>query len=515
MVDIIIPHSNLDKYRVRNLFFIVKYYKEFLPDSNIIIVEQNTETDITEINDLVKSHIKLKIDKELFHKSYILNEAFNRQGYSIDNKRYIIFADTDCVMKKNILLNFNSLLPVLDEKVILPYNGSVINLNENQTVNLIENYNTFDYDSPDLVYRNSLSNGGIVMISSINYHKLGGYDPRFVGWGGEDDAFYLKANNILGIFRFDEELLHMNHSRNSEKMNNDLGVGRFYDVLLNMNKSKKIEDNNILYGNNLKYYHEYLMLYGENVIKINWMLTNGNWGDTINYNLLKKISNKKIIKINYNEHPKIPRYYCAGSVLGYNKTEFDEYWGSGFMFADGKMEIKPKKIHAVRGRLSREILLKEGIECPEVYGDPALLYPRFYKPNVEKKYKYGIIPHYVDKLAPWVLKMEKRGDVKIIDVLDNTINRFVDDVNSCEIILSSSLHGIICGDSYEIPSYWIKLSDKVLGDGFKFLDYFSSVKRIDTNPIIPDINDNPDKFNYRDYKINIDLDKLYDSCPFK
>lgn len=252
----------------------------------------------------------------------------------------------------------------------------------------------------------------------------------------------------------------------------------------------------------------------ENKININWGLDNGNWGDTINYILVKEISGKEVIKIDYREE-ETPRYYCTGSILGWNKTELDEYWGSGFMSVDGKILIKPKKIHAVRGPLSRLILLSQGIDCPEVYGDPALLYPRFYKPNVEKKYKYGIIPHYIDKSSSWVLEMKKRPDVKIIDILDHIINRFVDDVNSCEIILSSSLHGIICGDAYGIPSYWVKLSDNVRGDGFKFRDYFRSVKRIDDYPIIPIDKDNPDKYIYHNYEINIDLDKLYDSCPFK
>lgn len=249
-------------------------------------------------------------------------------------------------------------------------------------------------------------------------------------------------------------------------------------------------------------------------IKINWGLNNGNWGDAINYKLVKKISNDNVIKID-NENKNEPRYYCVGSILGWNRTQHDEYWGSGFMYANGKIEIPPKKIHAVRGPLSRLGLLWQGIDCPEIYGDPALLYPRFYKPNVKKKYKYGIVPHYTDFFSMWVLKMKYRKDVKVINVLDHTIDRFVDDVNSCEKILSSSLHGVICGDAYGIPSYWIKLSNNVSGNGFKFLDYFRSVKRPDEFPIVPSIDSNPDDFVYHNYEIDIDLDMLYNSCPFK
>ncbi|WP_410503913.1 hypothetical protein [Flavobacterium sp. XN-5] len=31
-----------------------------------------------------------------------------------------------------------------------------------------------------------------------------------------------------------------------------------------------------------------------------------------------------------------------------------------------------------------------------MYGDPALLLPRYFNSKVEKKYKYGLVPHYND-----------------------------------------------------------------------------------------------------------------------
>lgn len=192
--------------------------------------------------------------------------------------------------------------------------------------------------------------------------------------------------------------------------------------------------------------------------------------------------------------------------------------GTGFMHSTSKIPFKPNIIHAVRGPLTRELLLKQKYECPETYGDPALLYPRFYKPNIIKKFKYGIVPHYIDKKNSWVNSFKNNPEVKIIDVLDYNINRFVDELNECEIILSSSLHGIICADSYDIPAYWIELSNKVQGNGFKFKDYFMSVNRPIIDPIKPNNYNNKikdiSKYFY-DYKINIDLDKLYNACPFK
>lgn len=256
----------------------------------------------------------------------------------------------------------------------------------------------------------------------------------------------------------------------------------------------------------------------EGVININWGLTNGNWGDTINQVLCEEISGKVVRKISYKNHDNsVFRYYCCGSILAWNKIENCEFWGSGLLHGTTRFSVAPRKIHAVRGPLSREAVMEQGIECPEVYGDPALLYPRIYNPQVEKKYKYGIIPHYVDKRSPWLRQFKNNPDVKIINILDHTINKMVDEVKSCEVILSSSLHGIVCGDAYGIPSYYIKLSEKVAGKGFKFRDYFLSVKRPDTLPMEPKVSDRLDSLTgqLHEYKIDIDLDLLYEACPFK
>jgi len=252
-------------------------------------------------------------------------------------------------------------------------------------------------------------------------------------------------------------------------------------------------------------------------INVSWWGTNGNWGDALNHILCNHISGKEVNKIFTRTEDPIFRYYCVGSILEHVRAENFEVWGSGLISEEGRLKVKPNKIHAVRGPLTRNILIKQGYDCPEVYGDPALLYPLFYQPNTKKKYAYGIIPHNMDKGNAWLDQFKDNPNVKIIDILDPTGTRFVDEVNQCQIILSSSLHGIICGDSYGIPSYWIELSNKVLGKGFKFNDYFASVGRPLNDPIRPNLTDRIKDISHHfyDYKIDIDLNKLLDVCPFK
>lgn len=215
MIDIIIPHSAADLSRNRNLFFVVKYLKKHLPNAKIIIVEQNTETDITEVSGLVEEHLKIKTKESLFCKSLLLNE-----GYNVSQSKYLIINDNDCIIDFNMLRSIDTFYSVLDKHVILPYNKPVINLTENQTVEFINNSNAaFNYNSLNLIRRGWISQGGVVMISSENYYNIGGHDPRFIGWGGEDDAFFFKSSQMLGIVRTSNDLIHMNHLRVGESQN--------------------------------------------------------------------------------------------------------------------------------------------------------------------------------------------------------------------------------------------------------------------------------------------------------
>ena len=236
-----------------------------------------------------------------------------------------------------------------------------------------------------------------------------------------------------------------------------------------------------------------------------------NWGDELNKTFVNLISGKEVV---YTDDPDTLHHLCIGSILrwGHKNTIV---WGSGFI-SDGDKLLEQPIIKAVRGPLSRDKVLAMGFACPEVYGDPALLYPRFYQPRrANRRYKIGIIPHYIDKDNPWLNQFKDDPHVLIINILGKNVNKFVDDINRCDMILSSSLHGIICGDAYGIPSYWIKLSNKVQGGSFKFNDYFRSVNRLDTLPVIIEDTTKLSDMKFHVYKISIDLDLLYNECPFK
>lgn len=243
-----------------------------------------------------------------------------------------------------------------------------------------------------------------------------------------------------------------------------------------------------------------------------------NLGDTANIDLIKAITGEtpKIV----NNSSKLPtgqiNYLIIGSVLNWaNKDSI--VWGAGKISSskDSNPKEHPKKILAVRGKLTRIALLKAGFDVPEVYSDPFLLMPRFYPMNVTKRFKMGIIPHQIEQdMIPQLIKQFK--GCKIIDVTKPVIE-VIEDICSCEKIISSALHGIICADAYGVPVMWMRMSNKVIGNGFKYRDYFSSINR---NFIAPfaytttlNNKDLSEMFVYYS-KPEINADALWECCPF-
>ncbi len=236
-----------------------------------------------------------------------------------------------------------------------------------------------------------------------------------------------------------------------------------------------------------------------------------NWGDALSPVLCAKLSGKPIKKMLWQHQH---RYLAIGSVLG-NANARAEVWGSGFVWPDEKLTEPPQAIHAVRGPRTRTRLLAQGIDCPEIYGDPALLFPYFYNPPVKIKYAVGVIPHFSDKGVDWIRRLPPDPAVRLIDV-EGGIEKFVREVKSCELIVSSSLHGLICADAYGVPNMWVKLSDILWGGNFKFCDHFESVGRDAPVPVIPDANTPLTEVtrNFRPSRPKINLRPLINACPF-
>ncbi|WP_311269763.1 polysaccharide pyruvyl transferase family protein [Sphingobium sp. WCS2017Hpa-17] len=257
------------------------------------------------------------------------------------------------------------------------------------------------------------------------------------------------------------------------------------------------------------------MFNDSNIIVASWPndgAVKQNWGDKLNPELINKLSGLPVANLSdVSGWEDRPVYRVIGSGLG--KMAVNEMiWGMGFLNGGSRPSRAPARIFAVRGPKSRERLLSLGIPCPEVYGDPAVLYPLLYSPEIEKVNDFGIILHCRERnvipypqLPPSTIDIDINGDIQEV----------VRAILTCRTIISSSLHGIICAHAYGIPAYWLKASDLPLGDGFKFLDYFES---IGCHDVVPTIIDEENRLEMgtetAPMESLISGTKLIKSCPF-
>ena len=155
--------------------------------------------------------------------------------------------------------------------------------------------------------------------------------------------------------------------------------------------------------------------------------------------------------------------------------------GSGFIDESCLKQFPVADIRLVRGNLTR---IRLGLKASIAVGDPGLIVDSVYHDQicgVEKQYSVGIVPHYVDQLSAIVQNLKNRigSEIKIINVFQDP-ESVVMEMAVCSHILSSSLHGLVVADSLGIPNRWIILSNKIIGGGYKFNDYYSAynIKKI-------------------------------------
>lgn len=163
----------------------------------------------------------------------------------------------------------------------------------------------------------------------------------------------------------------------------------------------------------------------------------------------------------------------VGSLLHMLNSNYEGIiLGSG-LIRNEKRSLPNANFKIVRGELSKHNL---GLSNNTPTGDLGLLSKRLLrKKNAIKKYELGIIPHYVDAKHPWIKKVSRNNpNVKIINVKDTATN-VINQIAECDTIMSSSLHGVIVSDALNIPNAWLELSNKVIGNGFKFDDYNTSI----------------------------------------
>jgi len=197
-----------------------------------------------------------------------------------------------------------------------------------------------------------------------------------------------------------------------------------------------------------------------------WFTGRSNFGDVISPVLVAEVFGVTPVLVASSFAGK---FLGAGSIL-HRAVPGDVVWGSG-LIEEGQFDGVGVEFLAVRGPRSRNCI--QG-DVPERYGDPGMLLPRLYAPPPARaRFDVGVMPHYNDADAMRVID----ESVLMIGPEDPDWRRTIDKIVACDVVVTSSLHGIIAADAYGIPVVWVQPTDGLKGGQFKFRDYFEGTNR--------------------------------------
>ncbi len=208
-----------------------------------------------------------------------------------------------------------------------------------------------------------------------------------------------------------------------------------------------------------------------------------NVGDLMGPFILNRATNRKVFHIH--DLPKfvVEKYekvISVGSIL--QEVEFSNpvIWGTGVIDSELVPNMGNPEFLSVRGPLTRKAVIDSGYSCPSLYGDPALLLDRFVGGGTDRSVgdysgetKMGLVLHYEDENK---LNVKEDEEVSLISVRQSVTN-FCKKIRSKDVILSSSLHGIITAHAFGTPAVWMKKCSNKPGGSFKYKDYLLSIGR--------------------------------------
>jgi len=202
-----------------------------------------------------------------------------------------------------------------------------------------------------------------------------------------------------------------------------------------------------------------------------------NFGDEMSKEIIEKLFNKKVIYASGDD----AQILGVGSIIEYyNGSRSPMYqrgsiyvWGTGVRLQNTTVENRDEfKILALRGKLSAE---KMGVTQPIPLGDPGLLANLVY-PKSKKTSKIGVVPHMSHMDSNVVKELKNDDRFIIIDPMRDP-ESVIKDITSCKLVLSSSLHGLVVADSFDIPNAHLKVANLEEGT-FKFEDYYSGIGKV-------------------------------------
>ncbi|MCD8003147.1 MAG: polysaccharide pyruvyl transferase family protein [Clostridia bacterium] len=233
-------------------------------------------------------------------------------------------------------------------------------------------------------------------------------------------------------------------------------------------------------------------------VNLEWV-DNNNLGDELAPVIYNWMLERRKIQVNQRIKKEI-HLMTIGSMVG--SWNFDAVvWGSGVHLFSNVRKLARLKgfqkfdIRAVRGPVTKSVLKSCGYECPDIYGDPAILMPLIYHPEVVAKEKViSVVIHYKAD-GQWEKDLLKRIDdrgrsdsedvsrekydirIQLLNIGTRDYTSYIREMLASEKVVSSSLHGIILAEAYGIPAVFLNTGGYVDDALMKYYDWYYSTGR--------------------------------------
>jgi pyruvyltransferase len=222
------------------------------------------------------------------------------------------------------------------------------------------------------------------------------------------------------------------------------------------------------------------LVMSSNPVKVYWWKDKPNFGDALSKGVVSYVLSRDVVWASENNCD----LFGIGSILhradSVRKRDTRPIaWGSGHTKAVSADIASRVDIIAVRGPITASYLNLKSI----VQGDPGLFASNLIGILPEKKYRFGILPNHAQRRDVFRPRKDQSTEVLLIDPSTTDYLSVIQAVASCEVILSSSLHGLIVADSLGIPNFWIDPFGIGNAARLKYFDYALSIERILGTPI--------------------------------
>jgi len=196
------------------------------------------------------------------------------------------------------------------------------------------------------------------------------------------------------------------------------------------------------------------------------------WNDIINAGdyYAQWLATKLYKEVKYSRRPNL---VITGSILSWNELNNSTIvWGSGLHNSNINEYCRitnKSNFKAVRGHLTAKKLQLNNITV----GDPGILISKYYKAkNCISRKRYCLVCHWKDYEE---CKKLYSSYIDVISMGTTNIEALADTLNKYELVLSTSLHGIIFAHSYNIPAIHVEFNKLESIDDFKYKDYYSTI----------------------------------------